>query len=66
VIWFFTIVAAMFVSWLMGYWAGRYSERALTAQVFEESAQEHERLTLQVESLRRQLAAAVVRAVDEP
>jgi hypothetical protein len=52
--------------YLVGRWMGRRSERDLTAHLFQESAQEHDRLTRQLEQVRRQLAAAVVRAVDEP
>jgi sensor histidine kinase regulating citrate/malate metabolism len=61
------IVAAGYLAcFAFGVWRGMSIERRVTRQVFEESAQEHDRLTRQLEAVRRQLAAAVVRAVDEP
>jgi hypothetical protein len=61
------IVAGGYVAFFaLGVWRGMSIERRVTRMVFEESAQEHDRLTRQLEQVRRQLAAAVVRAVDEP
>jgi hypothetical protein len=60
------IAAGPVATYLLGRWSGSRSERDLTAHLFQESAQEHDRLARQLEQVRRQLAAAVVRAVDEP
>jgi hypothetical protein len=60
------ILAGGYVAFFaLGVWRGMSIERRVTRMVFEDSAAEHDRLTRQLETVRRQLAAAVVRQVEQ-